>query len=222
MIPGFITKYGLGTIGVAAFVALILIVAAFYISNPIIKYVLIAIAVVLMVFTLQFFRDPDRTPPSQDNIIVSPADGKVLFIKEIESSGYIQGAAKQISIFMSPINVHVNRIPLSGSVEYYKYHEGEYLMAFDDKASERNERSEIGIKGENGKVFFTQVAGFIARRIVCELNEGDTVTIGERFGMIKFGSRSDIIVPAEYEIKVKKDDNVYAGETVLFEIPEKE
>jgi phosphatidylserine decarboxylase len=118
---------------------------------------------------------------------------------------------------MSPLNVHVNRIPISGKVEYLNYIKGDYLAAFEDKASERNERNEIGITNSSGKVLFIQIAGFIARRIVCELREGDSVNIGNRFGMIKFGSRVDIIVPVEWSTKIKKDDNVTAGETILFE-----
>ena len=120
---------------------------------------------------------------------------------------------------MSPLNVHVNRIPISGQVEYLEYFKGKYIAAFEDKASEENERAEFGIMSKFGKVFFTQVAGFIARRIVYEIKEGDSVTAGERFGMIKFGSRSDIVVSSDWLVKVKKDDNVRAGETILFEFP---
>jgi phosphatidylserine decarboxylase len=119
---------------------------------------------------------------------------------------------------MSPLNVHVNRIPIDGKVEYLKYHHGKYLAAFEDKASEVNERSEFGIISKYGKVFFTQVAGFVARRIVYEIKQGDSVHQGDRFGMIKFGSRVDVIVPFNWHEKVKKDDKVTAGETILFEI----
>jgi phosphatidylserine decarboxylase len=166
---------------------------------------------------LNFFRDPDRTPPSKDNVVVSPADGKVLFVKEVADNKFINGRAKQVSIFMSPLNVHVNRIPISGKVEYLKYHEGEFIAAFEDKSSEKNERAEFGIQSKYGKIFFTQVAGFVARRIIYELKEKEDVKIGERFGMIKFGSRVDVVVPYEWDERVKKDDNVTAGETILFE-----
>jgi len=118
---------------------------------------------------------------------------------------------------MSPLNVHVNRIPVSGKVEYVKYHPGEFIAAFEDKASEKNERNEIGINSKHGKVLFVQIAGFIARRIVSDLKVGDEVKIGEKFGMIRFGSRVDVIVPPDWIEKVKKDDVVYAGETILFE-----
>jgi phosphatidylserine decarboxylase len=167
---------------------------------------------------LNFFRDPDRNSPGKDNVVVSPADGTVLFVKEVDDNKYINGKAKQISIFMSPLNVHVNRIPIDGIVQYQKYYWGKYIAAFEDKASEVNERSEFGINSKYGKVFFTQVAGFIARRIVYDIKEGDTVHQGDRFGMIKFGSRVDVVVPVSWHEKVKKDDKVTAGESILFEI----
>jgi phosphatidylserine decarboxylase len=167
---------------------------------------------------LNFFRDPERTPPLKDKIIVSPADGKVLFVKKIEDKKFINSEAYQISVFMSPLDVHVNRIPISGKVDLLNYYEGEYIAAFEDKSSELNERMEIGITSINGKIFFTQVAGFVARRIVNDLKRGEEVKIGNRFGMIKFGSRSDIIVSSEWTPMVKQDDRVTAGETILFEL----
>uniref|UniRef100_A0A832G769 Phosphatidylserine decarboxylase proenzyme n=1 Tax=Ignavibacterium album TaxID=591197 RepID=A0A832G769_9BACT len=212
------TKYGYTTIGIVAIISFLLIVAGIFINNGFIKYPLFVIAFLLIIFTLNFFRDPERITPSQDNIVVSPADGTVLFVKEVIDEKFLNGKAKQISIFMSPLNVHVNRIPISGTVEYLKHYEGEFIAAFEDKASERNERTEIGIASEKGKVLFTQIAGFVARRIVCDLKVGDKVKIGERFGMIKFGSRVDILVPNSWQEKVKKDDKVFAGETILFEI----
>ncbi len=212
------TKYGYNTIGIVAIISFLLIVIGILVNNGFIRYPLLIIAIFLIAFTLNFFRDPERIIPSKENIVVSPADGRVLFVKEVIDEKFIKGKAKQISIFMSPLNVHVNRIPISGKVDYLKHYEGEFIAAFEDKASEKNERTEIGITSDIGKVLFTQIAGFVARRIVCDLNIGDTVKIGERFGMIKFGSRVDILVPVEWQEKVKKDDNVFAGETILFEI----
>lgn len=212
------TKYGYNTIGIVAIISFLLIVIGILVNNGFIRYPLLIIAIFLIAFTLNFFRDPERIIPSKENIVVSPADGRVLFVKEVIDEKFIKGKAKQISIFMSPLNVHVNRIPISGKVDYLKHYEGEFIAAFEDKASEKNERTEIGITSDKGKVLFTQIAGFVARRIVCDLNIGDTVKIGERFGMIKFGSRVDILVPVEWQEKVKKDDNVFAGETILFEI----
>ena len=213
------TKYGYTTLGIISIIVFVLICCSFFVRNDFLKYTLIILPILLLIFSLNFFRDPDRTPPSKDNVVLSPADGTVLFVKEVFSDKYVKGKAYQISIFMSPLNVHVNRIPISGKVEYLKYSKGKYIAAFEDKASDENERAEFGIMSKFGKVFFTQVAGFIARRIVYEIKEGDTVTAGKRFGMIKFGSRSDIVVPSEWLVKVKKEDNVKAGETILFEYP---
>jgi phosphatidylserine decarboxylase len=211
------TKYGYTTIGIVTGVSFIIFFLGLYQHNGIIKITLILLSLILLIFTLSFFRDPDRKSPGKDNIVVSPADGRVLFVKEVDDNKYINRKAKQISIFMSPLNVHVNRIPIDGNVEYLKYYKGEHFAAFEDKASDVNERSEFGINSKYGKIFFTQVAGFIARRIVYDIKEGDSVHQGNRFGMIKFGSRVDVIVPFNWNEKVKKDDKVTAGETILFE-----
>jgi phosphatidylserine decarboxylase len=211
------TKYGYNTIGVALIISFVLISLGILINNNFIKFPLIIISILIIIFTLNFFRDPERTTPKKENIVVSPADGRILFVKDVIDDKFIKDKAKMVSIFMSPLNVHVNRIPISGKIEYFQYIEGDYIAAFEDKASEKNERTEIGIINPAGKVLFTQVAGFVARRIICNLKIGETVTIGNRFGMIKFGSRVDVIVPAEWQVKVKKDDNVTAGETILFE-----
>jgi phosphatidylserine decarboxylase len=211
------TKYGYGTMGVVFIVVFLFIVLSIYLDNNFLRIPLLVLSAFLIVFTLNFFRDPDRTIPIKENIVVSPADGRILFVKEVLDEKFINGKAKLVSIFMSPLNVHVNRIPISGKVEYVQYIQGDYIAAFEDKASERNERNEIGITSPAGKVFFTQIAGFVARRIVSDLKVGDSVNIGNRFGMIKFGSRVDIIVPEQWQVKVKKDDKVTAGETILFE-----
>lgn len=213
-----ITKYGLTTFLFCAGFSLILIVASYFIHNGWIKYPLIIFSIVFLLFSINFFRDPERTPPDKKNIVVSPADGEVVIIKDIYEGEFLKENARQVSIFMSPLNVHVNRIPIDGKVEYFKYVEGEYLVAFHEKADKRNERTEIGISSNRGKIFFTQVAGFIARRIVSDLKVGDEVKRGSRFGMIKFGSRSDVIVPSNWKLKVKLGDKVTAGETILFEI----
>ncbi len=211
------TKYGYSTIGYVTLIVFILAVAAIFLNNNFIRIPLIIIAVFLLIFTLNFFRDPERNVPSADNIVVSPADGKVIVVKEVLDDRFINGKAIQISIFMSPLNVHVNRIPVSGKLDYLRYIEGDYLIASDDKASDKNERAEFGISGKYGKILFTQVAGYVARRIVYEVKVGDNVKMGERFGMIKFGSRVDVVAPVDWKIKVKVHDKVVAGETILFE-----
>ncbi len=212
------TKYGYSTLGIISLITFIIVSIAFFTNNNFLKSVLIFLPLIFLIFSLYFFRDPERITPRGENIIISPADGKVLFVKEVLDNKFINAKAKQISIFMSPLDVHVNRIPISGKLEYLKYYEGKYLAAFNDKASDENERAEYGIESKNGKVFFTQVAGFIARRIVYEIKTGDSVKAGERFGMIKFGSRADIVVPDKWQTKVKKGDHVKAGETILFEL----
>ena len=211
------TKYGYSTIGIALIIVFVLIAISIFSSSNYVRIPLIVLAVLILIFTLNFFRDPERNTPQTQNIVVSPADGRVLFVKEIIDDKFLKDKANLVSIFMSPLNVHVNRIPISGKVEYLNYVKGEYVAAFEDKASERNERNEIGITNSAGKVLFIQVAGFVARRIISDLQIGDSVNIGNRFGMIKFGSRVDVIVPAHWKVNVKKDDNVTAGETILFE-----
>lgn len=214
------TKYGYSTLGIISIIVFIVISASLFVNNNYFKITLISSAVVFLIFSLNFFRDPDRTPPDQKNVVLSPADGKILLVKEVDDHNFINSRALQVSIFMSPLNVHVNRVPIDGKVSYIRYIEGKFIAAFEDKASGENERSEFGIDSKYGKVFFTQVAGFVARRIVYELKEGDSVKAGERFGMIKFGSRVDVIVPHQWKPMVRKNDKVTAGETILFEIPE--
>lgn len=211
------TKYGYSTLGIIAIITFVFISISFFVSNNFLKSLLIILPLIFLIFSLYFFRDPDRTPPKAENVVISPADGKILFVKDVYDNKFINGKAKQISIFMSPLDVHVNRIPIDGKLEYLKYHKGEFVAAFEDKASESNERCEFGIQSKYGKILFTQVAGFLARRIVYEIKPGDTVKMGERFGMIKFGSRVDVVVPEEWTAKVKKGDHVSAGETILFE-----
>jgi phosphatidylserine decarboxylase len=177
-------------------------------------WLLVTLSLLLLGFTVQFFRDPERTPPNTPNVIVSPADGKVVLIKDVEHE-FFNGKAKMVSVFMSPINVHVNRNPISGTVTHVKYIAGQYIAAFDHDAGERNERTEIGIENERIKVFFKQISGFVARRIICTLKEGDKAKLGERFGMIKFGSRVDVFLPMNVELKVKVGDTATAGETII-------
>lgn len=212
------TKYGYTTIGIVAVIVFLLISLSFFIQSNPLKILIIIIAASILFLTLNFFRDPERKAPTKKGIIVTPADGKVIVIKQNIFNHFVGENCNQISVFMSPLNVHVNRIPIDGKVEHLKYHEGKFIAAFEDKASENNERMETGIISSYGKVLFTQIAGFLARRIVNELKIGDEVKIGERFGMIKFGSRLDIFVPSSFIPVVNINDNVYAGETILFEV----
>lgn len=212
------TNYGYTTLGITVLISIALILISLLTNNTPIRIILIGLSVILLLFSLYFFRDPERVPPSEENVVVSPADGKVIIVRKVEGNSFIGEGAWQISIFMSPLDVHVNRIPIDGKVDYLNYVEGDYLVAYHDKADEKNERNEIGIISKFGKVFFTQVAGLVARRIVCDLTVGDEVKIGDRFGMIKFGSRVDVLVSTDWIPKVSEGEYVTAGETILFEI----
>jgi phosphatidylserine decarboxylase len=219
------TRYGYGTIRFFLIISLLIDLGAFLVPIIWLKITLIVISILLMVFVLNFFRDPHRVLPSniKDDSLISPADGRVVAVNDIMytlDAPFPKGEKlKQVSIFLSAFNVHVNRIPVSGEVNFIKYVKGEYLVAFDHKSSDRNERSEIGIMSDTGKqVVFKQIAGFVARRIIYELKEGQSVKKGERFGMIKFGSRVDILFHPDAKILVKRGDKVTAGETIICEL----
>ena len=214
-----ITKYGYDVVGVVLLLVVVgSLVSWFFIDAKIVKFSLIALLGCLFLFTLYFFRDPERTTPRGEALVISPADGKVIVVQEVREDEYLKGDAVQVSIFMSPLNVHVNRFPISGVVGHFAHHPGEYLMAFDDKASLRNERTHIGVERDSVKILFKQIAGFIARRIVADLKPGDPAVAGARFGMIRFGSRVDVFVPRSAAVKVKVGDRTVAGETVLAEL----
>lgn len=219
-----ITKYGKDVVIKIIYITLAVDVIAFWISIPTVKIILFSVSLLLLLFTLYFFRDPERELPKDitDFSIISPADGKVVLIEDIEntySEFFGEIKLKQLSIFLSPLNVHVNCYPISGILKYFNYIKGEYLVAFNHKASEKNERSEIGIETANGnKLIFKQIAGFVARRIVCDVKLNQSVKAGEKFGMIKFGSRVDIIFHSDTEIKVKIGDKVKTGVTIIAEL----
>lgn len=172
--------------------------------------------------TLLFFRDPVRTPPpASDRMVLAPADGKVVLIEhEAFEPSYMGSEAQKVSIFLSLFDVHVNRIPASGTVEYVAYIPGAWFAAWRPEASQRNERSEIGVRRPSGaRVLFRQVAGCVARRIAYHVKKGDMVEAGQRFGIIKFGSRMDVFVPQDVMLDVSVGDRVRAGETILGHFP---
>lgn len=209
-------REGYPTMALATFVTS----GVFYLSlsflHPYIAYVICSVFAVLWGIVIYFFRDPERETPNDNSLIISPADGKVVLIKEIDEDVYLKTKATQISIFLSPLNVHVNRNPISGKLEYLKYHPGKYLMAWDENASIENERADFGVLHSSGtKLFFKQITGFLARRIVYHIKEGDDLMVGNRFGMMKFGSRMDVIVPSNVDIDVKVGDITKAGESIL-------
>jgi len=167
-------------------------------------------------FMLWFYRDPDRILPEGENFLASPADGKVV---EIESVSHpFTGASLKIGIFMSPFSVHVNRVPCDGTVEYIEYVPGKKLAAMAPKASEINERHYLGLRTSHGPILIAQIAGMLARRIVCRVKRGDVLSAGERFGMIKLGSKVDIYLPSDVKLLVKVGDKVYAGKSFLGEM----
>jgi phosphatidylserine decarboxylase len=213
-----ITKYGYDVyFTIAAVCVVIIVLVILFVEPKSLRYSLIVVSLAFLGFTTNFFRDPERTTPKDDNLIIAPADGKVIVLKKIHDDEFFHADVQQISIFMSPLNVHVNRNPITGSVRHTRYVKGEYFAAFEDKASEKNEQMIVGLEGAHGKVMFKQIAGFVARRIVCQLKQGDTVNRGERFGMIKFGSRVDVFFPLTVKVQVQIGDFTKAGETILGE-----
>ena len=181
---------------------------------------LAALGLFLALFSLWFFRNPDRTPPSGAGVVVSPADGRIVYAGESPPGRYALVAGKRVSVFMSPFDVHVNRAPVTGRVASVRYHKGAFHVASVDKASLMNEQNGVAIvtPGER-TVTYVQIAGMLARRIVCDLKEGDAVRQGQRVGMIRFGSRVDLYLPAEVRLSVVPGDRVRAGESVLGVFP---
>lgn len=170
----------------------------------------------LFVIVLQFFRSPAISIIKNDEHVICPADGKVVVIEETVEDEYLKEKRIQVSIFMSPINVHINRNPISGIVKYYKYHPGKFLFAWNPKSSTENERTTVVIENKSGvSVLFRQIAGALARRIVCYSKEGQEAIQGEEFGFIKFGSRVDLFLPLGTDIKVGLGETVKGGITVL-------
>jgi phosphatidylserine decarboxylase len=173
---------------------------------------------VLWIFTalcVFFFRDPERQTPNNATAIVSPADGKVIGIDEVDESQFIHGRARRVSIFMSVWNVHVNRVPVDGTVKYIRYQRGRFHVASLPKASAENEQVIIGIESPRGRILVKQIAGILARRVVCYLGEGQQVQRSERFGIIKFGSRLEVFVPPNAKMCVRLKEKVRAGETII-------
>ncbi len=173
------------------------------------------ILLVLTLFVLFFFRDPERTIPEGRGIVVSPADGKIIVIKDVYEPDYLKQDVKQVSIFLSVFNVHVNRVPYGGIVETVKYNPGKFHVASVDKASLDNEQTGMVISDGKNRVLVKQIAGLIARRIVCYARPGDTVRTGERYGLIRFGSRVDIFLPRDAELKVKVGDRIKGSRDVI-------
>jgi phosphatidylserine decarboxylase len=175
-------------------------------------YALGVFFLIVALLTLNFFRDPERRIPADPNAVVSPADGRVVAVQEEPVEGRL---SRRVSIFMSPLDVHVNRSPITGVIQDVAYHRGRFRVAFEPLASVENEQNVLTIQGQQGTVVVKQIAGLIARRIVFWKKSGDRLERGERFGLIKFGSRVDVVVEPEVELRVKVGDHVKAGSTIL-------
>ena len=185
-----------------------------------IVYILWAISAVFYYLVVAFFRVPVRHTVINDKQIICPADGKVVVIEEVVDEEYFHGKRLQMSVFMSPLNVHVQWFPVKGIVKYVKYHAGKYLVAWDPKSSTENERNSVVIEMEDKtEVLFKQIAGAVARRIVCYCKEGDEAKQGDDYGFIKFGSRVDLLLPVGTKVKVELGQVVVGAETVLAELP---
>ncbi len=173
------------------------------------------LSLLFYVLIVQFFRDPKRTTPVGENLIIAPADGKVVVIEEVTESEYFKDRRRQVSIFMSPLNVHVNRVPVAGEVLYSQYHPGKYLVAWHPKSSTENERTTVVMKNPNGEILFRQIAGALAKRIINYAKPGSKYESGQEYGFIKFGSRIDLFLPLDAEIVVNLNQKTTGGETVI-------
>ena len=212
-----LTHYGLDVVLKTLLLAGVIVACTIlFVRAEIVKYSIAGVVSVFVLLVLNFFRDPDRHTPSGDRLVISPADGSVVLIKDVFEPDYLKREAVQVSIFMSPLDVHVNRFPVSGSIGYVKHVPGKFIAAFEEKCADVNERMLIGLEHiGGGRILFKQIAGAVARRIVADVAIGQQARMGERFGMIKFGSRVDVLLPKGTEVHVRLHDRVTAGETIL-------
>jgi phosphatidylserine decarboxylase len=214
-------REGKATIMITLLVLFILnwAVGYFFSGNDILINILLVISIAFLIIILQFFRNPKVVTGQNEHFVISPADGKVVVIEEVEETEYFKEKRIQVSVFMSPFNVHVNRNPVGGIVKYFKYHPGKYLVAWHPKSSTENERTTTVIENKNNvQVLFRQIAGALAKRIVWYVKEGQQVQQGGEMGFIKFGSRVDIFLPIGTNIKVELNQVVKGGKTILAEI----
>lgn len=196
------------------------LVFSYYPQSPFIQNSAILVSVIFYLLILQFFRNPVFEITTNTKHVLAPADGKVVVVEEAEETEYFKARKKMVSIFMSPVNVHVNRAPVSGVISFFKYHPGKYLVAWHPKSSTENERTTVAVRMQNGvEVVFRQIAGALARRIKWYIKEGQAIEQGQEFGFIKFGSRVDIFLPLDAEITVKVGDITRGGRTIIAELP---
>jgi phosphatidylserine decarboxylase len=210
-----IHKEGTPTIIITVLFLLLMNAAFYFVGIEMLTGVGYGVSAVLLYIVLQFFRNPTRNTPLNDQHFIAPADGKVVVIEEVQEDEYFHSKRLQVSIFMSPFNVHVNRYPIGGQLTYYKYHPGKYLVAWHPKSSTENERTTAVVKYATGEVLFRQIAGALARRIVFYGKENQAVKQGEQCGFIKFGSRVDLFFPIGTKLHVTLNEVVTGGESVI-------
>ncbi|MFS8081951.1 MAG: phosphatidylserine decarboxylase family protein [Ginsengibacter sp.] len=213
-----IHKEGYKSIALTALIFGAINVVFFYFfsaSLPLVSWIVFIVTFLLLLFIISFFRSPKRQFTIAHHQIICPADGKVVVIEETNEPEYFKDKRLQVSIFMSPANVHINRIPMSGKVEYSKYHKGKYLVAWNPKSSTENERHSVVIKSDKAEILVKQIAGALAKRIVNYLTVGQQVNQGNEMGFIKFGSRVDVILPVGTVLNVSVNQMVKGGVTVL-------
>lgn len=213
-----IHKEGYKSIAITAILFAIINLCSFYFISfnwPWLSWVIFIATLGLLLFIISFFRVPNRVLTTGEDMIICPADGKVVVIEEITDVEYFKDRRLQVSVFMSPANVHQNRNPISGEVVYNQYHKGKYLVAWDPKSSTENERHSVVLKGKHGEILVKQIAGALAKRIINYLQVGQKVDQAAEYGFIKFGSRVDLLLPVGTEITVKLGEVVKGGVTVL-------
>lgn len=192
----------------------------FYPQSPLVQNSAILVSVIFYLLILQFFRNPIFQITQNNKHVLAPADGKVVVIEETIETEHLKDKRKQVSIFMSPVNVHVNRMPVGGKISYFKYHPGKYLVAWHPKSSTENERTTVAVKTVDGmEILFRQIAGALARRIKFYVKEGMELEQGQEFGFIKFGSRVDVFLPLDAKVTVKIGDITKGGRTIIAELP---
>ncbi|TQD38667.1 phosphatidylserine decarboxylase family protein [Haloflavibacter putidus] len=213
-------KEGHKIIGITILLFVVINLLSYYFIDTLwIQQAILAVSIILAILVLQFFRNPKRAVVTNDNQVVAPVDGKVVVIEEVFEKEYFKDKRLQVSIFMSPINVHVTRHPVSGKVAYSKYHPGKYLVAWHPKSSEENERTTVVVDNKiAGKILYRQIAGAMAKRIVNYAEEGQEVVQGSDSGFIKFGSRVDVLLPIGTKVDVKLNQKVKGGLSILAKV----
>lgn len=215
-------KEGYTIISIAFFATLIINLIIYFFFGKIGVYITLLPSLLLLAFVLRFFRVPKRSIEIKNNCIYAPADGTVVTIEEVEENEYLKSKCIQVSIFMSVWNVHINWFPINGTVKYFKYHPGNYYLAWHPKSSTHNERTSVAIERKDGMpLMMRQIAGAVARRIICYAEEGRTVNQCNQLGFIKFGSRVDLFLPLDSDIKVKLNQKVTGTQTIIAEVAER-